>query len=417
MWSDILLVSLAFFQVGDAFGSLPHGNNAAKPFTLRVADSQIKEFKTLLTTSKIGPESWYTTNGDGQFGTTRDWLVEAKKAWLKHDWRKQEKRINSFPNFKAIVDDETVGATPIHFTGLFSKKKDAIPLLFLHGWPGSFLEFLPLLDLLKSKYTAETLPYHIVVPSLPHYGLSGGPQNAELTMLDGARLMDQLMVKIGFGTGYVVQGGDIGSSMARILSVISPSVKAFHVNMLTPASLEEFLTTVNVTQTEQEHLERMSNTGETGMSYFLEHSYRPGTVGLMLSTNPLAMLTWIGEKLVAWPDKRYPLSLDSMLTLVSFYWYTDTMPRALYPYRAIVGTDSTGTMFDIPTSKEKPFGYSVFPSEYVLLPESWAHVIYPNLVYYRRNEKGGHFAALEQPALFLENIEEFLQVARPAIGI
>ncbi|KAH6955719.1 epoxide hydrolase [Ilyonectria sp. MPI-CAGE-AT-0026] len=418
MWSNILLVCLAFFRVGNAFGSLPHGNSAAKPFTLQVTDGQIQEFKSLLSASKVGPETWYTNHGDGQFGTTREWLAGAKKAWLKHDWRKQERRVNSFPNFKVVVENEAVGATSIHFTALFSKRKDALPLLFLHGWPGSFLEFLPVLDILKNKYTPETLPYHVIVPSLPHFGLSGGPIDVELTMMDAAQLMNQLMLDLGFGKGYVVQGGDVGSGLARILSVLSPEVKAFHVNMLAPGSPEEFLSTDNITQAEQEHVERMDVFASTGSAYIFEHGQRPSTVGLMLSSNPLAMLTWIGEKLIEWPDRRYPLSLDTMLTLVSFYWYTDTLPRSLYPYRAIAASGNwDGLLSPIPASKEKPFGYSVFPSEIIVLPESWAKQIYPNLVYYRRNEKGGHFAALEQPTLFLENVEEFLHIARPAIQL
>ncbi|KAI9148733.1 epoxide hydrolase [Paramyrothecium foliicola] len=417
MWSNILLVSFAIFQVGTAFGSLPYGSSAVKPFTLRVADKQIREFKSLLSVSKVGPETWYTNNGDGQFGTTREWLVRAKKAWLKHDWRKQEKLINSFPNFMVIIENETAGATPIHFTALFSKRKDALPLLMLHGWPGSFLEFLPMLDILKNKYTPETLPYHVIVPSLPHYGLSGGPIDVELTITQAAQLMNQLMVHLGFGKGYVVQGGDVGSGVARVLSVLAPEVKAFHVNMLAPGPPEDFLSMDNITQAEKEHVERMKVFASTGSAYIFKHGQRPSTVGLMLSSNPLAMLTWIGEKLIEWPDRRYPLSLDTMLTLVSFYWFTDTISRSIYPYRGIVASGNwNGLLSSIPTSNKKPFGYSVFPSEIIMVPELWAKKIFPNLVYYRRNDKGGHFAALEQPALFLENIEEFLRIVRPKIS-
>ena len=174
MWYNIWLVCFAILQVGNAFGSLPYGNSTARPFTLRVTDGQIRDFKSLLTASKVGPEAWYTTQRDGQLGITREWLTGAKKAWVNFDWLKQERRINSFPNFKAMVGNEALGATPIHFTALFSKRKDALPLLFLHGWPGSIFEFLPMLDILKNKYTPETFPYHVIVPSLPHFGLSGG---------------------------------------------------------------------------------------------------------------------------------------------------------------------------------------------------------------------------------------------------
>lgn len=229
MWYPTLLICLASLEVASAFGSVPRGaKNIPEKFVLRVPDRQILEFKSLLALSKIGPETWYNTHDDGQFGTTRQWLTEAKEAWLKLDWRKQEKRINSFPNFKTTVNDVNIGPTNIHFAALFSTKKDALPLLFLHGWPGSFLEFLPLLDILKKKYTPETLPYHVIVPSLPHFGLSSGPSDVELTLDAAARLMNQLMLDLGFGKGYIAQGGDIGSFITRILSATSAECKAFH---------------------------------------------------------------------------------------------------------------------------------------------------------------------------------------------
>lgn len=232
-----LLLSLASFELVNAFGSVPRGTvNVPEAFTLRVPDRRIQDFKSLLDVSKVGPDTWYTSNGHGQFGTTREWLVKAKRRWLKLDWRKQEKHINSFSNFKAIVEDDVVGPTSIHFAALFSQRKDALPLLLLHGWPGSFLEFLPVLDILRNKYTRENLPYHVIVPSLPHYGLSGGPSDVELTMEDAARLLNQLMLDLGFGGGYVAQGGDIGSFLTRILSATSPAVKAFHSTCAAPAT-------------------------------------------------------------------------------------------------------------------------------------------------------------------------------------
>ncbi|KAM0323838.1 hypothetical protein ACHAQA_008416 [Verticillium albo-atrum] len=418
MWYHTLLLCLASFDAASAFGSVPRGAvKAPEKFVLRIPDRQVREFNSLLAVSQVGSETWYNTRDDDQFGTTRQWLKEAKTAWLKHDWRKQEKRINSFPNFKATVNDSEVGPTKIHFAALFSKRKDALPLLFLHGWPGSFLEFLPLLDHLKKTYTPETLPYHIIVPSLPHYGLSGGPSDVELTLETAARLMNQLMLDLGFGEGYVAQGGDIGSFLTRLLSANSPECKAFHINMLAPGTQEEILSLDNITQVELEHVQRMFEFGANGSSYILEHGLRPSTIGLVLSSSPLSMLAWIGEKLLEWPDHRYPLSLDTILTLVSFYWYTDTFQRSMYPYRALAGAQATGGLFNVPTSKEKPFGYSVFPAENILVPETWAEQIYPNLAYYKRNEKGGHFAALEQPEIFWQNVEEFVKLVRPGIGL
>ncbi|KAM5527877.1 epoxide hydrolase [Fusarium oxysporum f. sp. phaseoli] len=401
-----------------AFGTIPHSaTGTPEKFSLHVSDSQIQDFRISLAASKVGPETWYNSHETTRFGTTRTWLAGAKEAWLKLDWREQEKRINSFPNFKISIKDTGVGPTSIHFVGLFSTKEDALPLLLLHGWPGSFLEFLPLLDILKTKYTPETMPYHVIVPSLPHYGLSDGPADVELTMEIAARLLNQLMLDLGFGTGYVVQGGDIGSFLARILSATFPQCKAFHVNMLAPGSQTEILSLDNSTQEEQQHVDRMFKFTASGSSYLLEQGLRPSTIGLVLSSSPLALLAWIGEKFIEWPDHRFPLPIDTILTMASFYWYTDTFPRSVYPYRSIAGAVTSNAIFTVPTSKEKPFGYSVFPSEIMLLPQAWAKEVFPNLVFYRRNDKGGHFAALEQPHLFLQNVEDFLTKVKPIVGL
>ncbi|KAK1489133.1 epoxide hydrolase [Colletotrichum cuscutae] len=187
--------------------------------------------------------------------------------------------------------------------------------------------------------------------------------------------------------------------------------------MLAPSSQDELLTTVNITEDEAQHVQRMLNFSATGSSYLLDNGLRPSTIGLVLSSSPLAMLAWIGEKFLEWPDSRYPLSVDTILTMVSFYWYTDTFPRSMYPYHALASAATANVLFSVATSKEKPVGYSVFPAENILLPKAWAEKAYPNLVFYKRNDKGGHFAALEQPRIFLQNIEEFLAVARPLIGL
>ncbi|KAK1489134.1 epoxide hydrolase [Colletotrichum cuscutae] len=154
----------------------------SEEFNLHILDSRIEDFASLLLLQRSVPKP-------------------AKDAWLELDWRKQEDCINSFPNFNVTIDDVDAGPTNIHFVGLYSKRSDALPLLFLHGWPGSFLEFLPLLDILKSKYTPETLPYHVIVRSLPNYGLSGGPIDIELTLETAARLMNELMITLGFDSG------------------------------------------------------------------------------------------------------------------------------------------------------------------------------------------------------------------------
>ena len=204
-----------------------------KPFNAHVSDDELSDFKQLVKLSKIGLQTYENTVADVKdfthFGISRDWLIEAKQLWgSSYEWRKTEERINSFPNFTVPIEDS--GFTfDIHFIGLFSQKQDAAPLLLMHGWPGSFLEFLSSLEVLQKKYKPEDLPFNVVVPSLPGYGYSSGPPTDKNFDTEGiARVMDKLMVGLGFGDGYIAQGGDIGSFVSRVLGATAPSCKAVH---------------------------------------------------------------------------------------------------------------------------------------------------------------------------------------------
>lgn len=219
----------------EGFDTIPSGaKGGAEPFQLHVSDTELSNFKTLLKLSPVGPETWEnktsTQDGGTYFGITRDWLVNAKETWLeKFDWREQEGYINSFPNFKIPIGDGNSEPLNIHFAALFSKKKDATPVIFMHGWPGCHLEFLPMLELLRTKYTAETLPFHAIVPSLPGYSLSSGPPTGQdFTAVDAGRVLNQLMIDLGFGDGYVAQGGDVGYYLARQMSGVHDECKALH---------------------------------------------------------------------------------------------------------------------------------------------------------------------------------------------
>lgn len=191
--------------------SLP---SSAKPFTLNISEQDISEWRQLLQLSKLAPDTWEGRQEDRRYGVSRKWLEETKDYWLnKYDWRAQEKHINSFNNYKMQIEN-----VDVHFIGLFSEKKDAIPIVFLHGWPGSFIEFLPMCDLIRKQYSPKDLPYHIVIASLPGYPLSV-VQSAEKewTLEDSARILNQLMLNLGFDK-YLAQGGDVGSFEARLLA-------------------------------------------------------------------------------------------------------------------------------------------------------------------------------------------------------
>ncbi|KAH7396477.1 epoxide hydrolase-like protein [Pyrenochaeta sp. MPI-SDFR-AT-0127] len=367
--------------------------SSAKPFLLQVSDQDVSDWRQLLHLSKLGPDTWEGRQEDRRYGVSHKWLSDAKDYWLtKYDWRAQERHINSFPNYQMRIED-----IDLHFVGLFSEKKDAVPIVFMHGWPGSFIEFLPMCELLRKKYPAKDSPYHIVVPSLPGYTLSSGaPADNDWTLEDSARIINQLMLNLGFQK-YIAQGGDVGSFEARIMSQEYDACVAIHLNMM-PSQDQPDLASLNAI--EKNALDRAVKWRATGSAYAQEHGTRPSTIGHVLSSNPLALLAWIGEKFLEWTDEDP--SLDSILTNVSLYWFTQSFPRSIYPYRQLFGT--SGTKFEY---LKKPTGFSFYP--YELFP-GIKHVLEKNcnLVFYRQHEHGGHFAALEMPQELWDDVEEFV---------
>ncbi|KAI1872909.1 uncharacterized protein JN550_003783 [Neoarthrinium moseri] len=406
--------------MSSSFSVLPsNAQQQPKPFELKVPEQEIEKFRTLLSLSEIGSDTWWSQPSNGYFGVTRQWLMQAKDEWLRFDWRKTENRVNAFPNFKV---DITSGGQhhKVHFAALFSSKADAFPVIFLHGWPGSFLEFLPMLELLAEKYTPATLPWHVIVPSIPDYGLTTRDDHQqEMRFSQAAGIMNELMVQLGFKSGYAAQGGDVGSGIATTMASMFPECVAYHLNLpfknMVPTDLPLDLLTVD----ERAQMERSAEWMKTGMAYAFEQGTRPATIGLVLSSNPLAMLAWIGEKYLEWADHRQPLSLETILAMISFYWFTKSYSKSVWPYRELGNSvPQPGASFDQETvdlkahndATRKPLGYSAFPKEILVIPQSWAQKTFPNLVFYRRHSIGGHFAALEQPQAFLEDVEEFMQI-------
>lgn len=195
------------------------------PFEAHISDEALSDFKQLLKLSKIGPQTYENLKEDRFFGISRKWLADAKQYWeTSYDYRKMENRLNSFPNYTVDIED-----IHVHFLALFSKKADAVPLLLLHGWPGSVVEFLSVCEIWREKYNEDNLPYHVIVPSLPGYGYSSGPPlDRDYKVEDMARINDALMKGLGFESGYISQGGDIGSFITRVLGAKYDSCKAAH---------------------------------------------------------------------------------------------------------------------------------------------------------------------------------------------
>lgn len=421
-------------SVSPTFSTLPAGVKVQPtPFRINVAESDLAQFRSLIQQAILPPEQFYNQHANaatGKFGITRDWLIQARDYWLNtYDWRAQETFINSFAQYKQTVVGPTSGQTfDLHFAALFSLREDAIPIIFMHGWPGSFLEFIPMLDILRSRYTPETLPYHVIVPSIPDYGFSSRPNDSalqELNMEFAAEAMNELMLSLGFGsTGYVAQGGDVGYALARAMANNHAACKTSHLNMFmfTP---DQFAACQQEPLTEREE-KLLTGTNawiKQGSAYAYEHGTRPSTIALTLSTNPVAMLAWMGEKFIEWSDNRKdggsrPLSLDTILDGVSLYWFSGCFPRTMWSYRSLVPAIGATAVVQESLSVQKPFGYSAFPVEIGTLPRTWGEKLFGDrLAYYKEHEVGGHFAALQEPENFLDDIEEFVRFIAPKVGL
>ncbi|SCO91538.1 related to epoxide hydrolase [Fusarium oxysporum] len=387
------------------FAKVPSGAQVQPtPFRVSITDDKVDELKQLVKLGRVGPPTYESTQKEHNYGVSHQWLTDAKAAWIDFDWRAAEKQINSYNHWTVPIKDEK-GDFTVHFTGLFSSKPDAVPVVMLHGWPGSFLEFLKILSILKDKYTPETLPYHVIVPSLPGYAFSDKPPlDKDFGIRDVSRIVNSLMVQLGFGSGYIAQGGDIGSRVSRVLAATYDECKAAHLNfclMSEPATAQG-----EVSDAEKKGLERAKDFDKLGTAYALMHATRPSTIGLILSSSPLALLAWVGEKFLSWSDEDPPL--EEILTSVSLYWLTDSFPTSIFPYRQRFDPDYPGA-HDHPKWKiSKPLGYSWFPFELAPIPVSWVKTT-GNLVFWRDHKRGGHFAALERPEELLKDFEEFIE--------
>lgn len=360
----------------------------------------------MIAAAKIGPATYENGLQDRRYGITRQWLQEAKEAWLEFDCRQLDNEINNFPNYTSNINHDGTDFT-MHFVALFSTNVDAIPILMLHGWPGSFLEFLPLLNLIRKKYTPATLPYHLIVPSLPGHGYSPAPPlDKDFRLEDCAQIFDNLMVQLSFGDkGYVVQGGDVGSKVARVLGGVHPRAKAVHLNfciMPDPGSIDASF----YNELEREGLKRAEWFHKLGSAYALEHATKPSTIGLVLSTNPMALLAWIGEKMLDWSDG--PLPLKTILADATLYWLTNTISTSFWPYRQLFTPGVIGAHENPKWYIGKPLGFSWCPKEIAPVPRAWVETT-GKLVWYRQHDQGGHFAALEQPEVLLDDLEHFVK--------
>jgi pimeloyl-ACP methyl ester carboxylesterase len=314
-----------------------------------------------------------------------------------YDWRRCEARLNALGQYRTTID-----GLRIHFLHVQSPEQDALPLILTHGWPGSVIEFLKVIGPLSNPAAHggdSNHAFNVVVPSLPGYGFSDRPTERGWTAQRIARAWTKLMRRLGY-TRFVAQGGDWGSAVTSAMAVARPpELAAIHLNMVVAQPQPEDL--ANLSSTESAALADTRRFSNEGQGYSAIQRTRPQSIGYALADSPVGQATWIYEKLTEWSDcagnALSVFSYDEILDNIMFYWLPGTAASSARLY-----WESHKTFVADPT--DLPVACSIFPKEIVRPARRWAERKYPNLIYWGEPEKGGHFAAFEQPEIFAAEI-------------
>ena len=334
-------------------------------------------------------------------------LKELVRYWTTdYDWRKAEARLNGYQQFVTKID-----GVDIHFIHVRSHHADAMPMIITHGWPGSVIELLGVIDPLTNPTAhggrAEDA-FHLVVPSLPGYGFSGQPTELGWENLRIARAWAELMSRLGY-TRYVAQGGDVGSAVTDALGRLAPNgLLGIHVNLLAGAiGIADQLP--NQSERERAAHKALATFKATGFGYFLEQSTRPQTIGYGLLDSPVGLAAWMLDHDT---DSYYKISRafvgggpvggltrESIVDNITLYWLTGTGASAARWYWEF-GQFLAASAGKAPPPVKVPAGFTTFPDEIWAAPRSWVETVYPGVAYFNEAERGGHFAAWEEPELF-----------------
>ncbi len=378
------------------------GLPAVRPFCIDVADDVLDDLRTRLSRTRW-PEAecvpdW--TQGI-PLGYTRDLTA----YWADvYDWRSREAALNRFDQFIVEID-----GVDIHFIHQRSPHEEAFPLVITHGWPGSIVEFRNVIEPLTNPTAhggrAEDA-FHVVCPALPGYGFSGKPTHSGWGVERIAQAWEALMLRLGYER-YGAQGGDWGAAITTQMGRNRGHCAAIHLNM--PIAYPPAGGIADPTEEEQLALAALTAHQRWGTGDSEQQSTRPQTIGYGLADSPVGQMAWIVEKFAAWMDcDGHPenvLSRDELLDNVMIYWATNSGSSSARLY-----WESFKTL-DATTRVELPTGIAAFPKEVLRSPRSWCEPIY-NITHWTTMPRGGHFAALEQPGLFVDDVREFFETVR-----
>jgi len=382
---------------------LPPATDALTPFEVHVPQAALDDLQL-----RLGLTRWpeRETVGDWSQGVPLAAAQALVEHWRTHyDWRAFEAKINRFPQFRTQIDG--VG---IHFIHVRSSHPGALPILLSHGWPGSVIEFLDVIERLTDPVKFGGKPsdaFDVVVPSMPGYGFSDRPTDTGWNPGRIARAWTVLMRdKLGYEL-WVAQGGDWGSAVTHALASQRPAgLLAAHVNLpfVVPA-----IQPSNPTAEEKTALDAIERFVSNKTGYADEMATRPQTIGYALNDSPVALATWMYEKFQEWTDNEGQpedaLTIDQMLDDISLYWFTGTGASSARLYWEGVGATirdhgffSSARATHAPI--ELPMAATIFPAETFLPPRAWGEAAWPNLFSWTTVDKGGHFAAFEEPEIF-----------------
>jgi pimeloyl-ACP methyl ester carboxylesterase len=384
-----------------------------QPFEIKIPQEQVDDLKRRLAATRWPDE---IPGAGWDRGTPVAYMKDLAEYWrTTYDWRDAEAGLNKLPQFVTRID-----GTRVHFVHVRSPEPTALPLIITHGWPGSFVEFLdvigPLTD--PAAYGGDPADaFHVVIPTIPGFGFSGPTSQPGWDIPRVARAWMELMRSLGY-TRYVAQGGDWGSPVSLRLGLADPDhVAGVHVNMFVTFPPQEPGAFDGLSAADQARLEFTGRFQQDGMGWQKIQSTRPQTLAYGLTDSPAGQLAWIAEKFKEWTDSvqapEDAISRDRLLTLVSIFWLTATAGSSAQLYYESTHTDADFfRTWGGPWPLAMPAGVAVFPSDAVRPVRSWAEKILPTLTHWAEYDRGGHFAAMEEPDLYVDDIRLFTRALR-----
>jgi pimeloyl-ACP methyl ester carboxylesterase len=377
-----------------------------RPFHVDIPDEELAELRRRIAATRWPSKELVEDRSQGvQLAT----LQELARYWATdYDWRKAEAKLNALPQFTTEID-----GVEIHFIHVRSQHENALPLIMTHGWPGSVIELLevvgPLTDPTAHGGRAEDA-FDLVLPSLPGYGFSGEPTEVGWDPGRTAQAWAELMPRLSY-TRYVAQGGDLGAIVADAMGRQAPEgLVGIHMNLLV-TTLGAPTPPPGDTEEERAALDAINTFTTSGFGYFLEQSTRPQTIGYALLDSPVALAAWMLDHDT---DSYYKIShafvdgepvgnltRDHIVDNITLYWLTGTGTSAARWYWELGQAQAKALAAgQAPPEVSLPVGFTAFPDEIFRAPRSWAETSYPNLIYFNEVDRGGHFAAWEEPELF-----------------